>query len=238
MNGDDMEILFMLAYLVFIGLVVEISATFFIFTGLDKHIARYQAISMLTNTGFTTDEAKLIIDHPVRRKISSFLILFGAFSLAVIIAILSTYLANDVHILQIGIGMFAITLFYILLKLKFVKTYLEKKLCADLEHTYELDELPINEILHFEKNEILIDIPIHAKSVYIGDKYSTLLSDNENIRLLFIKRGVNHIRYHVEKEIIKSGDLFYTYGDKNVINDKFKAELEEKKSKEETEISS
>ncbi|MBS4195396.1 hypothetical protein [Lederbergia citri] len=233
-----MEIIYMFAYLVFIGLVVEISATFFVFTGLDKHIARYQAISMLTNTGFTTDEAKLILDHPIRRKLSSFLILFGAFSLAVIISILSAYLANDVHVLQISIVMVSTAIFFILLKTKFVRAFLEKRLHEELENTYELDELPLNEVLYLNKDEGLIDIPFHTASSYLDENYSTLLSDNENIRILFVKRGTNNIRYHIEKEKIKSGDLLYIYGNKKLINEKFKNELEEKKSKEETEISS
>ncbi|MCO0598298.1 hypothetical protein NGI46_12605 [Peribacillus butanolivorans] len=85
-----MNVVFMVLYFLIIGLVIEISVTLLKLTGLKNTVARFQVISMLTGTGFTTDESKSIIDHPVRIKLSMFLILFGAFSLAVIISSIST----------------------------------------------------------------------------------------------------------------------------------------------------
>jgi len=46
-------------------------------TGLSKETARFQARSIITGTGFTTDEADLIVDHPIRRRIALTLMLVG-----------------------------------------------------------------------------------------------------------------------------------------------------------------
>ena len=49
-------------------LLVEILAIVFRITGLDSQKARFQVISILTHTGFTTRESELIAQHPLRRK--------------------------------------------------------------------------------------------------------------------------------------------------------------------------
>ena len=92
------EFAFIALYAVIIALVIEIGVILFHMTGLEKEIARYQVISMLTGTRFTMQESALIIDHPIRRRISSGLILFGYFSLAVIISSIATILSNDLRI--------------------------------------------------------------------------------------------------------------------------------------------
>lgn len=39
------------------------------YTGLSQEAARFQARSAFTGTGFTTNEAEYVVDHPVRRRI-------------------------------------------------------------------------------------------------------------------------------------------------------------------------
>jgi len=58
-------------------LVARIATRMFMLTGLSKETARFQARSMITGTGFTTDEADHIVNHPVRRRIALTLMLIG-----------------------------------------------------------------------------------------------------------------------------------------------------------------
>jgi len=46
-------------------------------TGVSIQIARFQALSAFTGTGFTTQETERIVNHPIRRKIISFLMILG-----------------------------------------------------------------------------------------------------------------------------------------------------------------
>ena len=46
-------------------------------TGLERSKARFQALSALTGTGFTTSQAELIVEHPKRRQITTYLMLLG-----------------------------------------------------------------------------------------------------------------------------------------------------------------
>jgi hypothetical protein len=47
-------------------------------TGLPQPIARFQARSAYSSTGFTTVEAENVVNHPVRRKVAYWLMLIGS----------------------------------------------------------------------------------------------------------------------------------------------------------------
>lgn len=67
-------------------IVVRIGAIAFELTGLEKSLARFQALSCFTGTGFTTKEAELITGNPQRRRIASVLMILGKAGLVTLIA--------------------------------------------------------------------------------------------------------------------------------------------------------
>lgn len=230
MKGADVivELMLMAVYFIFIAIVIEMATTFLCLTGLSREVSRYQAISMLTNTGFTTDEAKLILEHPIRRKISAFLILFGAFSLAVVISILSTYLSDDLKIPEMAALVVLFSVFLLLLKTKRVTNVLKKKFSSEMKDHYDPEELPINEVLYVNEDDYFTDIPIQEGSSYIGKKLADMFSENEDVHLLFIKRGEEAIRKNLDEEHVQEGDLFFVYGSKKEMVRKFHHELDYK----------
>lgn len=64
-------------------------------TGLSGSNARFQAMSALTGTGFTTTEAELITNYPIRRNIIAGLMLLGNLG---IVSIISTTMISFVRI--------------------------------------------------------------------------------------------------------------------------------------------
>ena len=58
-------------------LVIHTGAVALRLTGLPEQVARFQARSALTGTGFTTSESEAIVNHPVRRRIVSLLMTLG-----------------------------------------------------------------------------------------------------------------------------------------------------------------
>jgi len=67
-------------------IVVRIGAIAFQLTGLEWSLAKFQALSCFTGTGFTTREAELITSNKQRRRIASVLIVLGHAGLVVLIA--------------------------------------------------------------------------------------------------------------------------------------------------------
>jgi hypothetical protein len=128
-----MNILFLFVYLIIILVVIEIFVILFRLTGLKVEISRFQVISMMTGTGFTTDESELILGHPIRRKLATFLILFGAFSLAVIISSISQVLSNDIRTAEIYNIAGTVIFIFCILKLSVVQKTLTKLLNKELK---------------------------------------------------------------------------------------------------------
>ncbi len=65
-----------LVFILFLSLiVVRVAAVALTLTGMSREVARFQARSAWTGTGFTTAESEQVVSHPARREIISFLIL-------------------------------------------------------------------------------------------------------------------------------------------------------------------
>jgi hypothetical protein len=220
-----MSFLFIFLYFIFIYLVLEIAVVLLVGTGLDVEVARFQVVSMLTATGFTTEESELIARHPIRRKISIFLILFGVFSLAVMISFISAILIKDFRLLQL----FGITAFFavilIVVKNKSVHAKLTQHLKMHLKKEYELHEMPIHEILYIDDKDWFINIQICKDSTFIHKKTNEIILPEEDIQLLYVQRGQEKIRSELSTIIIQEGDILLLYGIKATIEEKFQQEL-------------
>ena len=79
-------------------IAVRIGAIAFQLTGLEWSVAKFQALSCFTSTGFTTKEAELITGSRQRRRIASILIVFGHAGLVTMIATLANSLRARVAI--------------------------------------------------------------------------------------------------------------------------------------------
>ena len=55
-------------------------------TGLPEDVARFQARSAFTGAGFTTSESETVVNHPLRRRIISMLMLVGNLGLVTVLA--------------------------------------------------------------------------------------------------------------------------------------------------------
>ncbi|OLN23778.1 hypothetical protein BTO30_02175 [Domibacillus antri] len=212
-----MGILFMLLYFLIVALVIEISVIAFMLTGLEKEVARYQAVSMLTSTGFTTDESQLILDHPVRRRISMFLILFGAFSLAVIISAITNILSDDLRLNKLIMINGVLLVIFIAGKTPMTKKWLQHRFDYEMKKNLDLSELPIKEALFLNKDDIVTDISVEEHSHLCGLRVTQMTEQSRDINLLFIQRGEVNIRKELSEETIQAGDKLYLYGDKHEI---------------------
>ena len=83
-----------LAFIVIYVIVIQIYTVLFRITGLTKEKARFQAISLLTNSGFTTSESEVITIDRVRRRIAIAAMINGyAFSVIIVSLIINAILS-------------------------------------------------------------------------------------------------------------------------------------------------
>ncbi len=82
-------VVFIFIYLI----IVEIFVMLFRMTGLTDEKARFQVISMLTNSGYTTREAEVVVNSRRRRKLARFVMIFGySFTVTIVSAVVNIFL--------------------------------------------------------------------------------------------------------------------------------------------------
>ena len=81
-----MSIMLFIVVLVASFIIVRIGAIAFQLTGLEWSLAKFQALSCFSGTGFTTKEAELITTNKQRRRIASILMVLGNAGLVTLIA--------------------------------------------------------------------------------------------------------------------------------------------------------
>jgi len=100
MNIDLALLLFSFIILLY-WVISELFTFFFRFTGLPAEKARFQVISLLTGTGFTTRESEIILSSRRRRRLARVTMLFGyVFNVTILSAFINVFLSMKVA--QVG----------------------------------------------------------------------------------------------------------------------------------------
>lgn len=95
-----MNVLLLLATIVVSMIVVRIGAIALQLTGIEWSLAKFQALSCFTSTGFTTKESELITTNPQRRRIASVLMVLGNAGIVTMIAAFANSLNPNVIVLS------------------------------------------------------------------------------------------------------------------------------------------
>ena len=69
-------------------IIVRIASTIMRLTGLPDNVARFQSLSAMTGTGFTTRESELIVNYPIRRRVLMTLMIIGNLGLVSVLSLI------------------------------------------------------------------------------------------------------------------------------------------------------
>lgn len=98
-----MNLMLFLVVVVASFIAVRIGAIAFQLTGLEWSLAKFQALSCFSGTGFTTKESELVVGNPQRRRIASALIILGNAGLITMIATFANTLRPNMLLPQFKI---------------------------------------------------------------------------------------------------------------------------------------
>jgi hypothetical protein len=93
--------------------VTRVATVILVSTGMSQESARFQARSALSGAGFTTNESEAVVEHPLRRRVISLLMVFGSAGLVTAIASLALSFGNAtggerlsrLFVLAVGLGL-------------------------------------------------------------------------------------------------------------------------------------
>lgn len=196
-------------------LFVRAASIALMMTGLEKHKARFQALSAFSGTGFTTKEAELIVNHPTRRKITRWLMITGnAGIVTVIVTATSSFSTSTGYQLPLNILLLIIGIFIIYKLAKsrgFVRSwenFIEKRLIK----SPQFEESTTEDLLHFIEGYGLVKKIVAEGSPMIGQSLAKLKLNKMGILVLGLEREKGWIPTPKAGEILQSSDRLVIYG--------------------------
>jgi len=235
----SLAITLILGFILVYIFLIQIYSILFRITGLTKIKSRFQAISLLTNSGYTTSEAEIVTTNKLRRSIAIASMLTG-YSFSVIIVslvfnLITRLSANNLQenyiTILIVLAIFAVIL--ILFQLPFIKKPLEKiieKIARKIMKK-DIDDNVIT-LLDIYDKDVIAEISINVVPQLMQDKKLAEINTRDlyNINILMLKR--NGIAEVVTKDtIVNKNDVLVVFGPVQSIKELFTTK-ETKKQKE------
>lgn len=220
-----MNAIFFAVFFFLLILIIEVSAILLEQTGLRKEVARFQAISLLTGTGYTTSESDLIVDHPIRRKIASFLIIFGNISFAIILAYVISFFVNaTIYLSDLGIGIAVLFVAIIIIRTPMVHSFLSRRIGSRLDK-YMVHHKSVEEVFHLNGKNAMYQFILkesHKKIINVPLKELRLV--DRDVKILSIQRNHQSIKNPTGSTVLLPGDEVLVYGNVDRIHEYFYVE--------------
>jgi len=211
-----MSLIIFFVIFIMLWLLIEIIAIIMKLTGLELSKARFQIISILTHTGFTSRESELIVQHPTRRKIASVLMVVSYVAQITLITLLFDVLNNATKsLLSISIVL------TVVLVLIVVATQLEsfsKRFDRFAERLLKNKIKKINsnnridQILNLSPEFSIFELIVDTESFICKKTLRELHLKEHYIQVLKIDRGSEMIDFPLADTQILSGDRMIVYG--------------------------
>lgn len=206
-------------------LFIRAAAIALMMTGLEKNKARFQALSAFSGTGFTTKEAELVINHPIRRKIVTWLMIMGNAGIVTVIITATTSLTTSrgrqlpINVLILVVGI--ILIYKIATYRKFTRkweNFIEKKLIK----SPIFEEGSTEDLLRFLEGYSVVKKIVNENSPLLGSTLSECRLIEKGVLVLGIERGNNWIPIPKATETIEKDDRLVVYGPHAVLKELLK----------------
>ena len=195
-------------------IVVRIGGFALQLTGIEGDVARFQALSAFSGTGFTTTEAERVVRHMTRRRIVTILIILGNAGLVTIIATLVATFTQVTDyswfFIRLAIIIVAILILYrLVVTSRFgnrILVLVRKPLLQRI-----LREAPaVEEVFNVGKDWGVNLVMIKEKSKNIGRSLADVMAE-EDLEILAVDRADEFLPRPDRKEKILEGDRLLVY---------------------------
>jgi len=225
--------LLLFSFLILIYWVItELFTFFFRFTGLPVEKARFQVISLLTGTGFTTRESEIILASRRRRRLARVTMLFGyVFNVTIVSAFINVFLSmSDAQVghrlLGLLIPLGTVALIFACMRVPAIHAWGENMLRRLADRAFDRKET-FNAVLlvDYIGSESIAQVTLrHIPEEYIGKTLSeTRLRADTGILVMLVERdGSKPMPAHAET-VFETGDKLTVFGNYKIICKTFHA---------------
>ncbi len=201
-------------------LAVRVGSTALMMTGLSWDTASFQSYSAFFGVGFTTKEAEMVVNHPVRRRIIRDLILAGNVGLTsalatFIVTLLQSSSDGDVFKMLAWLLGGLVALFFIS-RFGWVQRALDYLIRHALERAGLVRALDYELLLRIQHGYVVSEIEVLPDTYLAGRTLRDSRPWDRGVVILAIKRdGETHPGIPSRDDLIQPGDVLTAYGKEN-----------------------
>lgn len=206
--------------------MIEIYSAIFRIDGVQIDKARFQIISILTGTGFTTNESEIMLATKKRRKITQIMILISyIFNISIVSTIVNIFMStSNTSWTEVGIGI-GLTILNITLLVGLNRSSRIRRVFDDivLKIGKRKKKKKINPISIYDYygNKVIAEVRITELHEKIMNLDIIELKQQYDIQLLVIKRGSLIISDIYGSIKVQDNDVLLVFGNIKVIRNLF-----------------
>lgn len=209
-------VLFIIIYIV----ISDIITIFFRLTGLTEEKARFQVVSLLTNSGYTTRESEAIVSSKIRRRLARATMLFGyAFTVTIVSTAVNFFMTlgkSELHSLlyTIPILLLIMLVFSMLRRSVFFKTKFDGWI-ESIGNRIMFGEKSNPVVLLEDYGDMVVahvllrQVPTILQNVPLSE---SVLMSQYNIMVMMVKNHNNDARQANADTVLQNGDIIMVLG--------------------------
>lgn len=198
-------------------LLIRFGATALMMTGLNWDTASFQACSAFFGVGFTTSEAEMVVNHPIRRRIITNLIVAGNVGLTSGLAtLIATVLQDDKHfrpLLVVGLLVGSIALLVLLFRIGWIQKIIDRIIQNALKRMGLVRALDYELLLRIRSGFCVSEIEILPDTCLVDKILKVSRPADWGVLIMAISRGGGVMPgLPGPRTVIQAGDVITAYG--------------------------
>ena len=200
-------------------LIVQLGANALTLTGMSQSVARFQACSAFFGVGFTTTEAELVVNHPIRRKIILHLIIAGNIGItsalaALVVTVMSTdHSSRFSEIVTLGLVVGLTIAVGLLLNIPWIKGPMDAVMKKTLRRVGLVKVVNYDVLLHVENGYGVADIELDVDHPITGKTLAQARPADRGVVVLAIRRkNGDFLGAPASDQCLEAGDTLMIYG--------------------------
>ncbi len=203
-------------------LIIRIATIALVQTGMSEDVARFQAISAFTTSGFTSSETEQIFHSAVRRRIVSYLMLWGNAGTATAISSIVLSFASSTNLqqtmLRLILLLISVIVLYMILRTEFIDRKISTYIKNLLKKYANVDANDYADLLRVKQDYAIAEVMLHDDSKVANKKIQDCGLSKDRILVIGITKANGHfIGSPKGTDLMEVGDHIIMYGNRDAL---------------------
>lgn len=207
-----MNLVFLVSFVLVLFIIVEISAIILKLTGMDLHMARFQALSALVTVGYTTSDSEMVVKHHTRRKIIMVLMVLGYLGTATIVTTLINIMRHPLTLVQVATAVMILLIALSLASSRQFRGHLDRGLERQLSRRYKIEKQTVEQVLRLNRDYGVAEVILEEHNFLVGQTIAQSKIRDKEIFILAIDRPGDFIHSPRGNQLLQRGDKLIVYG--------------------------